>query len=171
MGDRVGRVVRRLLDLLPRETFYDRAGDSPYLSRWYLAGDPDDGKRGRAPRRASLFMHCIHRSDDDRALHNHPWAWSVALVLSGGYSEERRVTRSGHHAVVRRRVGPGTVNVIRGDDFHRVDLLSGTSWSLFLAGPKVTAWGFWERETGEFTLKDEFIRNLRARRDRSPAER
>jgi len=169
-GFEVPEVLAPVLDrLFARETFYDRAGASPYLSRWYVLGDPEDGKGGRPARALSLFVHCIHRSDDDQALHNHPWLWSVALFFRGGYCEERRVdypdlgTR-----VVRRLVLPGMLNVIRGDDFHRVDLFGGqvgperASWSIFRAGPKKQGWGFWDRVTGSYWPKDEFIARVRA---------
>lgn len=142
------RLVRRMPD--PRVIF-DRDGVSPYLSRWYLK----QHDRGRGIAR---FLHCFHRGDDDLELHNHPWEWSVAFILSGGYREERRV---GDDVIVR-ELRPGSINIIRADDFHRVDLYSDESWSLFIAGPQTgRGWGFWNRETGEFTPWREFITRKR----------
>jgi hypothetical protein len=148
------RVIRRILSAITRwlstpRVIFDREGGTPYLSRWYLIGnrpDIDDKLAGQAkddasPRRFSLFLHRFHRSDDDGALHNHPWAWSVSLILAGGYWEERRVG----DRVVRRLVKPWRINWIGGDTFHRVDLLEGDAWSLFLVGPKVSTWYFWDR--------------------------
>lgn len=153
---------------------YDREGGSPYLSRYYLTqrprmpdgsapfdphGDPKSGVFW--PDGVGLYLHRFHRSDDDGALHNHPWRWSLSLILVGGYSEERRRgTR-----VERRFVGPGSLNFIRATDFHRVDLVERDAWSLFLAGPKVGSWGFWDRASGITTPWRDFIATKRGNRD------
>lgn len=54
-----------------------------YLSRYTVLRIPFTTR--------SVYLHCFHRSDEDRDLHNHPWDKSVSLVLWGGYVEERRV--------------------------------------------------------------------------------
>lgn len=141
-------LTRRLPE--PR-VIYDREGGSPYLSRWYLLRrrPPDhEDLKGQAvqddvgrSRRFDLYLHQFHRSDDDLTLHNHPWSWALSFVLCGGYSEERRVGDD----VVRRKVWPFTFNFIRGEDYHRVDLFRQDAWTLFLVGPKVTTWYFWDR--------------------------
>lgn len=154
--------MRALLHALARRlseprVIFDREGGTPYLSRWYLIGvrrGNDAALRGQfvdeqanaslmARLPFNLFLHRFHRSDDDGALHNHPWAWSLSLMLAGGYSEERRDGDS----VVRRVVRPWSFNFIRGTDYHRVDLLEPDAWSLFLVGPKVSSWYFWDRNT------------------------
>lgn len=148
--------MRRLLEWISRRlpeprVIFDREGGSPYLSRYYLIGrrrteDAIGPLRGvesvfdRLP--FNLFLHHFHRSDDDGALHSHPWSWAVALVLAGGYQEERRVGDE----VVRRTVRPLTLNFIHDDDFHRVDLLEQDAWSLFLVGPKTDTWYLWDRD-------------------------
>jgi hypothetical protein len=142
--------------LPPPRVIYDRAGESPYLSRWYLLRHAS--KKGFA-----LFLHRFHRGDDDVELHNHPWKWSASLILSGGYREERRVRVFRHHwTIVTRELRPGQINIILGDDIHRVELLDGEAWSIFLAGPHTGAgWGFWNRVTKEFTPWREFITRKR----------
>ena len=134
----------------------DRDGKSPYLSRWYLLQHPGRDSGGGV----ALFLHRFHRGDDDMELHSHPWVWSVSLILSGGYREERRI---GSDHVTVRELRPGRINVIRGTDFHRVDLYDeGEAWSLFLAGPHMgIGWGFWNRVTREFTPWREFITHKR----------
>lgn len=126
------------------------ADSGTYLDRWYLLHDkPEDDPRlpgqsdddNGTEHPWDLYLHRFHRSDDDLALHNHPWRWALSLVLVGGYSEERRVG----DRVVRRTVRPWSFNVVRGDDYHRVDLLEQDAWSLFLVGPKVSSWYFWDR--------------------------
>ncbi len=78
--------------------------------------------------------------DQDRDLHNHPWKWSFAIILWGGYVEEKR-KRNGK--VIIRRVWPGMINILGPKDFHRILELKGQqTWSLFFAGGKASAWGF-----------------------------
>lgn len=45
-------------------------------------------------------------------------------------------------------VRPGQLNLLRHDTFHRVDLLEEDAWSLFMVGPIVSSWGFWNSTTG-----------------------
>jgi hypothetical protein len=164
--------LHRIAGLLSHRTntIYDRAGGAPYLSRTYLWGMPrmPDGSpafeggqlRDGAvfDRPWGLFLHRFHRSDDDRALHNHPWRWAFSLILTGGYREERRVG----DRVVRIDRKPGTVVRLSPEEFHRVDLHEQDAWSLFLAGPKVGSWGFWDRDTHEFWPWREFIAKIRS---------
>lgn len=135
----------------PPRVIHDRAAAEPYLSRWYLIGKPPViDKLGNPTFRArlqwvpQLYLHRFHRSDGDHELHNHPWKWSIAIILSGGYSEEHR-TADNH--VERRIFVPGDVNLIKQNDYHRVDLLGEDSWSLFIAGPRCDTWFFWDRTT------------------------
>lgn len=56
----------------------DLCDNGPYLTRYYLAGHRTS--------KWALMLHHFHRSDADRDLHDHPWAfWS--LILLGGYWE------------------------------------------------------------------------------------
>lgn len=163
----------------------DREGRQLYLRRWYILGKPymEDGsspfdakgamKRGArdswwSRRGLGLYLHCIHQSDSEPELHNHPWRWAVALILRCGYMEERRESCSCgfvhcmSSVVHRRRVRPFTLNIIRSSDFHRVELVDGRpSWSLFLVGPRFQNWGFWNRVTGLFLPWREFIASRR----------
>jgi hypothetical protein len=177
-------ILERLVRLLPRRVILDRDGRSPYLSRWYVRGRPfmPDGSspfdatgqmRPEAvfPDGVHLYVHRFHRSDQDVALHNHPWKWARSLILAGGYSEERTTfavrglprTKDLNFGLVERVVRrPGDLVRIDEHDFHRVDLLEHDSWSLFLAGPKTgRSWGFWDRATGEFAHWRDFIARVR----------
>lgn len=117
-----------LASLLPVRRRIVGEDGSPYLTRYTVF--------------RRLYLHRFHRSDADRTLHNHPWGRSYSLILIGGYREERR--DSVH---VRK---PGSIVVIDHDTFHRVDLLHGEAWSLFLAGPVQQSWGFWNRATDTY---------------------
>jgi hypothetical protein len=148
----------------PPRVITGRDGDDEYLSRWYVKGRPKESEafddKGNPklevemPKDIGVYVHRFHRSDADSALHNHPWAWAVSLVLSGGYSEERRTKTGG---VERRNVFPLSINVIRHDTFHRVDLFEEDAWSIFIAGPRVSSWSFWDRDTKEETPWREFL--------------
>lgn len=137
-----------------------------YLGRWYCFGRlpakywPDvSAVLGWLP--ISVYLHRFYRPDRERELHSHPWRWAVSLILTGGYLEERR---RGEHEVVTRRHDPGTLNLIRHGDFHRVETLrSEQVWTLFIAGPKVSTWGFWDPETGEEIESTRFFQRQRAK--------
>ena len=114
--------------------------DDPYMLRWYVI-----------PRNPliNVYVHKFVRSDDDRALHDHPW-WFVSLILRGQYDE---VTERG---VGRRRAG--TVAFRPAEWRHRVRLLalSGSDlrkggelpcWTVIITGPKRRGWGFWCKQT------------------------
>lgn len=137
-------LLKKIVVRLPFRTITDPQG-APYLTRWYLwPGKPrsaEDEVTPKAP--LAIFIHFFHRSDKDRDQHNHPWAKSWALILKGGYVEER--------GDARRTFRPGMVNVITKDDYHRVELLDPArgSWSLFVAGQNVGSWGFRDSETGK----------------------
>jgi hypothetical protein len=108
---------------------------APYLVRYFLGGwDPMTKRPGPA-----LFLHHFLASDAGDALHSHPWAWSCSLILVGGYRETRC---TGAHSTIRRDYLPGDLNVIEPEARHRIDLLEGDAWTLFLAGPFAQAWQF-----------------------------
>lgn len=117
---------------------------SPYLLRLKIrgyippkAGDPPDPKKYKL----NVYLHRFFRRDEDRHAHNHPWKWSFAIILWGGYIEEKRNRRSGKF--VTRRLYPCMINILGQRDFHRVIELKGReSWSLFFAGGKAGTWGF-----------------------------
>lgn len=101
-------------------------GDN-YLRRWWVI-----------PRNAyvNVYLHHILHSDDDRALHDHPWD-NMSFVLHGDYLEH---TPTG---VIRRR--EGDVVSRKATDAHRLEIADGNNFgalSLFVTGPKLREWGF-----------------------------
>lgn len=123
-------------------------GGDPYLHRFYLL----HVARRFVP---GVFVHYFYRSDGDRELHNHPWRWAVSIVLRSGYIEQRMEGSNG--TVTERTIRAPAVNLIRGDTFHRVQLLEPDRgcWSIFIAGPRKSAWGFIDLETREFETHTE----------------
>lgn len=107
----------------------------PYLQRYYVAGW-NPSTRLDAP---SVYLHHFVASDPDDAVHSHPWAWSASLILVGGYRETRCLPSG---ARVERDYLPGDLNVILAADRHRIELLEGDCWTLFLAGPYLQPWQF-----------------------------
>ncbi len=153
---RGGRVSRALWSLVERQgrpykVIYDDGG-SPYLLRVYQTKhEPHQlGSVTRERQLPAVYLHYFFRGDTDRELHNHPWEWAVSLILSGGYVEERYdgpLDLVEPRRVRARTLRPGAVNFIRHDTYHRVQLVNGPTWSLFIAGPRVRQtrgedWGF-----------------------------
>jgi len=103
--------------------------DSVYLRRWWLI-----------PRNPvlNLYLHQFRRSDDDCALHDHPW-WNVSLLLSGSYVEHTIAAGGIEHRA--RRVA-GDLKFRLGRSAHRIELDTGQCWTLFLTGPRFREWGF-----------------------------
>lgn len=98
----------------------------PYIRRWYVI-----------PRNRwfNIYLHQILHSDDDRALHDHPW-WNVSIILKGSYLE---VTGAGKRLMRRR----GNVVFRLAKTAHRLEVRDHSScWSLFLTGSATRIWGF-----------------------------
>lgn len=96
-----------------------------YLRRWWVA-----------PRNefSNLYLHDIRHSDDDRALHDHPWR-NQSYVIRGRYIEH---TPEGSFL---RQAGDFIER--EADALHRLELFPGeNAISLFSTGPKVRDWGF-----------------------------
>jgi hypothetical protein len=104
--------------------------DRPYLRRWWII----------SPNRLfNIYLHEVLRSDDDRALHDHPWI-NASVLLGGGYIEHQ-IEAGG----IERRFyrGVGSIVVRRGSCAHRLEIPNdGRAVSLFITGPKVRSWGF-----------------------------
>lgn len=137
-------LVLALARRLPRRDIVGNDG-SRYLTRYRVL---DLGTH-----RWCINLHQFHRGDYAGELHNHPWRWALSLLLIGGYREERRV--GGDVQVW--TYPPLSVNALSAGTFHRVDLLDGECWSLFITGPKTQSWGFWDRITGAFTPWREYV--------------
>lgn len=114
--------------------------DDPYLLRWYVI-----------PRNPVLnvYLHKFLRSDDDRALHDHPW-WFLSLILKGGYTEVTEDARTPRSGILGGRYrGWDRQFAFRPATFrHRVELWPEQvgvlpCWTLIVTGRVVRKWGFW----------------------------
>lgn len=102
----------------------------PYLERWFVI-----------PRNPifNIYFHRFLRSDDDRALHDHPWS-NVSILLKGHYIEHT-IAQGGVH--YKRVIGEGDVKVrLFGSYAHRIELFDGPVYTLFITGPRYRDWGF-----------------------------
>jgi hypothetical protein len=123
------RWLPRLLSGKPHQVIGDP--DAPYLLRWYVL-----------PRNQhiNIYLHHFQRSDDPRALHDHPWAF-VSILIAGSYAEITDST-----STLRT---PGTIAIRRAVHRHRIQLPTnpdGTErscWSVIITGPRRRQWGFW----------------------------
>jgi hypothetical protein len=141
-----------LVRLVPWPRFdIARTSEGPYNTRYTLVPRfvcKWFGKEG-------IFLHHFQQSDPTEDFHNHPYGSSWALVLAGGYREERLLFRSefvrGLFYTITSDIRAGQVNRIDADTYHRIDLLDPRGcWTLFVAGKKTQAWGFLNRSTGDF---------------------
>lgn len=93
----------------------------------------------------NAYVHRFLRSDDDRALHDHPWSW-VTVLLDGSYWEHVPADLDYPAGpTVRRRRTAGDIVVRREAAYpHRVELDEGRPvTTLFLTAEKSREWGFW----------------------------
>jgi len=104
---------------------------SLYLRRYFLF-------RTKAFPNFRLFLHFINRSDDDRHLHDHPWDFTT-LILSGGY---REVIKLNSKMNTERVMKPGMLRFNKAEHTHKVELISGPTWSLVRARKARRVWGF-----------------------------
>jgi hypothetical protein len=132
--------------------------ERPYLRRHWLI------PRNRV---FNIYVHEFLRSDDDRALHDHPWLFNCSWLLEGAYIEwtpadEAHLmpdvgVRCQYPEQHERRAGD--VKFRWGRAPHRIQLLragfataNGSAqafggelpcWTVFITGPRVRQWGFY----------------------------
>jgi hypothetical protein len=110
----------------------DRIIGINYLHRWHVI-----------PRNPffNIFLHRFVGSDDDRALHDHPFA-SVSFLLQGELFEIYKDSKypDAHGA---RRIKRFWPVFRRAKHTHRLVLgVEGDAWTLFITGPVLRTWGF-----------------------------
>jgi hypothetical protein len=120
----------------------------PYLLRWYLI-----------PRNhfINLYLHKFMKSDDDRAMHDHPW-WFISMMISGRYFESLTVPNG--RSSENWRHAP-SIAFRWATDRHIVSLAKDEAgdpipcWTIVLTGPNSRTWGFWCPKG--FVPWDEFV--------------
>lgn len=140
--------ARRLRD----RVFEDRAPDfvigerdNPYMNRWWVI-----------PRNKffNVYLHQFLHSDDERALHDHPWLFNVSFLISGKYREHTIGAGGINHHIL---YEAGELKFRGWNAAHRVELVNtyrtpkdllenhptpAQCWTLFITGPIIREWGF-----------------------------
>ncbi len=126
------RIADRLIAWAERRApdFVIGGMERPYMLRWWIGR--------RAKWLPCAYVHCFLRSDDDRALHDHPFS-NVSILLRGSYVEHTIAAGGVHH---RQRFTAGDWKVRwSGKYAHRIEI-EEPCWTLFLRGPVYRKWGF-----------------------------
>ena len=101
----------------------DESGQ-PYIRRWWII--PRNEQQ-------NLYLHEMLHSDDDRAMHDHPFA-NTSVVIEGSYIEH---TPEGSFTRV-----AGDVVSRPPEALHRLELVGSRAVTLFFTGPVERQWGF-----------------------------
>lgn len=105
-----------------------------YLRRWHII-----------PRNPlfNVYLHEFSGSDDDRALHDHPW-WSCSLILDGWYIEHVPLYKNNPAGTnVPKFRDTGAITFRNATAAHRIQILQRPAITLFITGPRRREWGFW----------------------------
>lgn len=141
------KLLAKLIDKIPQTTIVNCFGDK-YLTRWYLIRKKPFG----------LFLHLFHRSDEDRAHHDHPWNF-ISLIIWRGYWEHHTescpMLKTGSHSyrcfkcqgtgkvTTKKRKWPGMILYRPAEWAHRVELLDGKpALTLILRFRNRREWGY-----------------------------
>ncbi len=103
----------------------------------------------------NVYLHRYTGSDDDRALHDHPWK-SVSFLLKGRITEiledginhppESEFDVLNNMQLVMegkiKRIKKFKPVVRSPEHKHRLCIETKTAWTIFMTGPKVRDWGF-----------------------------
>lgn len=123
-------IIEKILNRLLKKKVIVNCDRDPYLHRWYLL----------RTKRMAIFIHKFVRSDEDRALHDHPWNFLVIPIWRGYVEHSDRVVicdceqgatycemcegDGAYREPVRRRVLPFIGTRYRDATYrHRVELL------------------------------------------------
>lgn len=123
-----------------------------YMNRWWKI---------RRNAFFNIYYHLVRRSDEDLALHDHPW-WNFSIVLDGGYYEHL-ILPGGVHT--KTWYPAGSVRFRPSGDFaHRLELAQDYARNergepaydefpvelpvktIFVTGPVLRRWGFHARD-------------------------
>lgn len=142
-----------------------------YMNRYWLLGGSHMDQRPTVPWRRfwldkvigkfiAIRIHHILRSDNDWALHDHPWP-ALSIILTTGYTEVMPVDQ--HQApyrdyepdgLIHKKRRRGAIVFRKAHHRHRLIIPEGkTAWTLFFMFGKRNWWGFYTR-TGKVYYRD-----------------
>lgn len=106
--------------------------DRVHLYRWTLF-------------RCRWFQIVLHnfRSDDPPDLHDHAW-WNVSIVLRGVLKETtlKHAPWLARGAYYSRHLRAPCVRIRSAAELHRLSIVRGPVWTLFITGPECRLWGY-----------------------------
>lgn len=142
--------MKKLIKIFYRKPDF-KVGDpaDPYMLRWWVI-----------PRNKyfNIYLHKFLKDDEDRALHDHPWA-SLSIILKGRYIEHtpngfkrlfkcfsfiyRNATYTHRIELLRKEIlNPAWCKIPVKQNEPLFVEISRPVWTLFITGPKVREWGF-----------------------------
>lgn len=148
-----------------RAPFVIGTDENPYLLRWFLI-----------PKNKifNVYLHKFCRSDDDRALHDHPWLFNASFLLRGEYFEHvfKDPKNWQKNLETIRIFRPEGAKKFRfGRAPHRIELMrefteGGSAakikekpvWTIFITGPRLWDWGFYCPKGWKFWRKYSDVR-------------
>jgi len=129
-------MIYRFINLLA--SFFSRKPDKTindkYLLRWHLIP------------RNKYFNIYLHKfiGDDDRVYHDHPFH-SLSILLKGEYKEFilKSIQRNNvFHLCHRKHHKPVKLIFRSALRMHRLEVIDGPVWTIFITGPRFREWGF-----------------------------
>ena len=132
----IARRVRAVMASRPPDFVIGPPGD-PYMLRWWWI-----------PRNRffNIYIHRILHDDEDRALHDHPWAslsYMVEGVLFEFYTTRRdRASLPYAHWARGKKIAAGQWTYRSPGFAHRLVVLGELTTTIFITGPRVREWGF-----------------------------
>lgn len=122
------------------DVILNKPDGSIYLRRWWII------PRNRLG--FNVYLHHFLSSDEDRALHDHPW-WNISVLLSGSYLEHMPdnvddwIKHKSRKEIVKKRY-PFVPIYRNKNSIHKIELIDNKPiWTLFITGPVVREWGFY----------------------------
>ncbi len=135
-------VLRKTINIFWRkpDVILNKPDGSIYLRRWWVIPRNRFG--------FNVYLHHFLSSDEDRALHDHPW-WNMSILLSGSYLEhmpeniDNWIQHKNRKEIVKKRYP--LIPIYRNEkSIHKIELINNKPiWTLFITGPIVREWGFW----------------------------
>lgn len=141
------KTAKRLIETAKKTPYfhlYDKETGDLYMERYWL-------KPFTNAKDTSIRIHKIMRSDDARALHDHPWE-STSIILDGGYWEiepldQNQDPEMDAYAYKRVWKGAGAVTHRPAHGRHRLEVEPGThAWTMFIMGKWEKDWGFYDAD-------------------------
>jgi len=114
---------------------------SPYMERYAM---PKFLRTALKRLGFTAYLHRFVSSDSERNVHDHPWPWAIAFVLTGRYIEQRVTGLDIENGWISKLQTIRWFNRLGSLDFHCITKPQPNTWTLFIHGPRTKSWGFLE---------------------------